>query len=93
LRLGNAAPSSHTVTVALYLPPERALRRLTMNGRSARFDIGRDRGWTTARATVTVPLRAAVNVRAELSGAGAVTKGHDQPAVTPLRRVDVPCRG
>lgn len=93
LRLGNGAPSSHTVTVALYLPPERGLRRLTVNGRPAPYDPGRDRGWTTARATVTVPRGAAMDVRAELSGAGPVTTVHDQPAVTPLGRVDVPCRG
>jgi hypothetical protein len=90
--LDNGAPSSHTVTVALYLPPERALRRLTVNGRPAPFDTGRDHGWTTARATATVPRGTAVNVRAELSGAGPIATVHDQPAVTPLHRIDVPCR-
>jgi hypothetical protein len=90
-RLPGARPTDHTVTVAWYLPPQRAPRAVTVDGRPVSAATGTDRGWSTARTTVTVPRGTAVQVGAELSGAGAVTTVLDQPAVTPLGRADVPC--
>ncbi len=68
-KLPDTAPTDHTMNVAFYLPAQRGLERLTVNGKGRPLQAGVEQGWSVARVAVTVPRGKSVQVTAELTGA------------------------
>lgn len=93
-KLDGAKATDRTLTVAWYLPPQRGLRRLTVDGKAVGFAAGSEKGWSVARTAVVVPRGRTVKVAVDLTGSYyPVTTVLDQPAVRPMKRVDAPCGG
>lgn len=78
------ARTTETVLLAVYLPPQRGVSGITVDGRAAPFSAGTERGWSLARLSVAVPRGATTTVDVALTGsAGPVSHLMTQPMVEP----------
>lgn len=89
------APTTHRVLLALYLPPQRGINELKLDGRQIPFSDGTERGWVVARAALSLPSDSTHTVTAVLAGPiSPPTSVLTQPL---LRRAtintSVPCLG
>lgn len=62
------APLDHRLIVALYLPPDRGLAGLAVDGRPQLVTAGTESGWTVARATVDIAAGTTTELRWSMSG-------------------------
>jgi hypothetical protein len=67
-QLPGATPTTRHTAVSLYLPPQRGLDHLVVQGRPATVDVGHELGWTVVRTTVDVPRDIVVEMLWVLSG-------------------------
>lgn len=61
-------PTTHSLLVSLYLPPERGVSELTVGGVATPFSADTELGWTLVRVPVQVAAGTAAAVRVVLSG-------------------------
>ena len=84
-KLPGVAPTTESLLVALYLPPERGIDQVRVDGRPVQLAAGTEAGWSVARFTVEVPRETAVEVVADLAGEpSALTTLRTQALVQPV---------
>jgi len=80
-----ADPTTESLLVALYLPPERGVAQVLVDGQPVALSTGTERGWSVARFTVDVPRDREVAVDVGLTGAAApITDVFHQALVRPM---------
>ena len=91
-KLPGVAPTTESLLVALYLPPERGIDQVRVDGRPVELAAGTERGWSVARFTVEVPRESQVEVVADLAGAqDALTALRTQALVNPATTSTATC--
>lgn len=65
---GAPALTTHRVLLALYLPPQRGVDELRLDGRLIHFSDGTERGWLVVRAALSLPNDSTRTVTAVLAG-------------------------
>jgi len=86
-KLPGVAPTTESLLVALYLPPERGIDQVRVDGQPVQLAAGTEGGWSVARFTVQVPRESTVEVVADLAGDPSApttlrTQALVQPATT-----------
>lgn len=85
--LAGSSPTTHVLVASLYLPPQRGVRSLTVDGEQKDFSVDTERGWTLVRVPLTVAAGTTADLRVRLSGAPSapdtvlVPPGVDDPPV------------
>jgi hypothetical protein len=93
-KLAGQRPTDHTVTVSWFLPDQRGLLRVTVDGATRAYALGPEGDWRVVRLSVTIPRGHTTKVGLELSGAyvpvGSVLQ---QPGASSSPVSHVPCAG
>ena len=91
-KLDGVDATTESLLVALYLPPQRGISQVRVDGRPVQLAAGSERGWSVARFTVEVPRKAQVEVVADLTGEqSALTELGTQALVRPATTSTASC--
>lgn len=86
-------PTTELLTVAVYLPPDRQVTDVLVDGERAEVEVLTERGWNVNRLAVAVPRASTVTVELSTSGPTTpITTVHTQPLATAPAVVSPGCR-